>query len=598
MLHDISALDCNWSTGPENQVTYGLPHARAQPRSPITQDGLVSSRKRGLWLVTHSERGTLLRIGGKHPGQDKTGDHWAEGCRAGTPHTGGSVVTSMRVNAKTGVAFAVVLGAITRFADIGVQSYSMDELWELTVIGLPAGEIVGAGDGFPPLFHLIFRGLVVGGFGDMAGRVFSAVVGVAAVWLTARLGRRISPPVGAGAAFAVALAPLLVLLSKEGRAYGLFILLAGLLLLTTWNVLESGGARAWLGYGLVVVLGMYTHYMFALAIASAELVLVWSLRRNRERLREWVFAHAALVVALIPLALIAAPDFALDAANGYSRTVDVFAVGYAGLSLFTGFTLGPSTRALHTMETGAAITSGLPWVIVIGVPAAYLFYRGWRSLSVDWRVRLGVPIVTPLLLLSFFSAVVGVAFRVRYLSWLVIPLAIWLTVGYFRTDGIVRHVAAATLLLVGVVAMVTRVTVDDYLVEDARSAAEFIEEHPETPAVAMTWYMTKPIEYYLGLDTATFLPEDQGEGRFVYHEQLDNRIVPIPSRQDLDPAMAEQAHVFSAAVAVGEEYLFVHSREFHADPDGEYFAVRQATDNLVPVAEYAGITIYRGVRGE
>ncbi|MDJ0952945.1 MAG: glycosyltransferase family 39 protein [Acidimicrobiia bacterium] len=504
----------------------------------------------------------------------------------------------MRFDANKGVALAVLLGAITRFADIGVQSYSMDELWELTVVQLPAGEIVGAGDGFPPLFHLIFRGLVVGGFGDMIGRIFSATLGVLAVWLTARLGARISPAVGVGAAVAVALAPLLVLLSKEGRAYGLFILLAGLLLLATWNVIDSGTMRAWLGYGLVLVLGMYTHYMFALAVASAEGVLLWNLRGDRERMQHWVLAHAAMAVALVPLVLIAAPDFELDAANNYSPTVDISALGYAGLSLFTGFTLGPSTRALHTMDTNDAITSGLPWVILIGIPAGYLFYRGWKGLSEDWRIRLGVPLVTPLLLLTLFSAVVGVAFRVRYLSWLVIPLAIWLAVGYFGTKGTVRHIAAVTLLLVGVIAIVTRATVDDYVVEDARSAAAYIEEHPDTPAVAMVWYMTKPIEYYLGLDSATFLPADEGSGRFVYHEQLDNRLVPLPSRPDADSGMAEQREIFAAAVAVGEEYLFVRSREFHADPDGEYFAIRQATDNLVPVAEYAGITIYRGVRGE
>ena len=61
--------------------------------------------------------------------------------------------------------------------------------------------------------------------------------------------------------------------------------------------------------------------------------------------------------------------------------------------------------------------------------------------------------------------------------------------------------------------------------------------------------------------------------------------------------MVEQSNVFGATVTMGEEYLFIRSREFHADPDGEYFAIREAADGLTPVAAYAGITIYRGVRG-
>lgn len=113
----------------------------------------------------------------------------------------------------------------------------------------------------------------------------------------------------------------------------------------------------------------------------------------------------------------------------------------------------------------------------------------------------------------------------------------------------------------------------------------------------MVWYMTKPIDYYLGLDSATILPEDEGWGRFDYHEQLDNRIVPIPSVREDDPQMVEQNEVFDEAVPIGSEYFFILSREFHADPYGEFFDERATADTLEPVARFAGITIYRGIRG-
>jgi hypothetical protein len=60
--------------------------------------------------------------------------------------------------------------------------------------------------------------------------------------------------------------------------------------------------------------------------------------------------------------------------------------------------------------------------------------------------------------------------------------------------------------------------------------------------------------------------------------------------------MAEQAEVLDTAVPLGQEYLFVRSREFHADVENAYFDERVASDGLEPVAEYAGITIYKGVR--
>jgi hypothetical protein len=186
---------------------------------------------------------------------------------------------------------------------------------------------------------------------------------------------------------------------------------------------------------------------------------------------------------------------------------------------------------------------------------------------------------------------------VRYLSWLVIPLALWLAAGWLHGKGSLRHVAVGLLIMASVIAMVARDTVDDYKVEDARGAAHYVADRPNLPAVAMAWYMTRPIEYYMGLDSATALPAKDGANRFLYHELPNDRIVPLPS---LDPGatdVTEQDRVFDAAVAVGQTYLFIRTREFHADADGVYLEHRTAEDGLEQVAHFAGITIYEGVRG-
>lgn len=504
--------------------------------------------------------------------------------------------TTERSKTTITVVLVVLLGAALRLVSLGSQSYSMDELWELTIVNLPVGEIVGIGDGFPPLFHVIFRGLLVAGVGDMAGRIMSATLGIATVWVTWRLGKRISPAVGIGSAFAVAISPLLVLLSQEGRAYGVFILLAGLLLLATWEVIDNASTRSWVFFSVVATLGLYSHYMFTLALASAEIVLLWNIARDSSW-RRWIVAHAWIAVALIPLLLVAIEDFKLDAANDYSRTVDLSAIGYAGLSLFTGLTLGPSASALHTLPTNDAIRSALPWVLIVGLSATYLGYHGWKAMSKQWRLRLTVPLVVPISLLSIFSAVIGVAFRVRYLSWLVLPLGMWLAIGYVNAKGPIRHFAAGSLVVLASLAMFTRATIDDYRVEDARAAAEYVTENPETPALAMAWYMARPVEYYINPGVATVLPPDLGGGRFGYHDLLENRIVPLPTVEAANATFAEQRRVLDLTVAAGEEYLFIHTREFHADPDGGFFDFLQERDGLVPAAEYAGITIYRGTRG-
>ncbi|MCP4965770.1 MAG: hypothetical protein GY926_11085 [bacterium] len=505
------------------------------------------------------------------------------------------MTTEIRSRTTINVVLIIGLGALLRLVTLGSQSYSMDELWELSIVNLPVGDIVGIGDGFPPLFHIIFRGLLVGGVGDMAGRLMSATLGIVTIWVAWRMGKQISRSVGIATAFAVAISPMLVLLSQEGRAYGLFILLASLLLLATSEALDDGSAGSWVFFGIVATLGLYSHYMFALALVSAEIVLLWNIAR-RSTWRRWIVTHAWMAVALIPLAFVAIEDFWLDVTNDYSRTADLPAIGYAGLSLFTGLTLGPSASALHTMPTGEAVRGALPWIVIIGLAAGYLGYHGWKAMSEQWRFRLAVPLLVPITLLSVFSAVIGVAFRARYLSWLVLPLGMWLAIGYFNAKGTARYVAAGSLVLLASIAIVTRATMDEYRVEDAKAAAEYISSNPDTPTVALVWYMARPVEYYINPEVATVLPPDVDDGRFAYHDLLENRIVPIPTIEPTDSTFAEQRRVLDVTVAAGEEYLFIHTREFHGDPGDTFFEFLQDRDGLVPAAEFAGITIYRGTR--
>ena len=55
------------------------------------------------------------------------------------------MATEIRSKTKTTttVALVVLMGAALRLVSLGSQSYSMDELWELTIVNLPVGEIIG-----------------------------------------------------------------------------------------------------------------------------------------------------------------------------------------------------------------------------------------------------------------------------------------------------------------------------------------------------------------------------------------------------------------------------------------------------------------------
>ncbi len=101
------------------------------------------------------------------------------------------------------------MAATVRLVGIGQQSFSFDEIHELRIAHAGVADILTFGDGFPPLYNLLVHFLLP--MGDLAGRVLSALLGVATVGVTWVWARRIAGVrVGTYAASIVALSPVAV----------------------------------------------------------------------------------------------------------------------------------------------------------------------------------------------------------------------------------------------------------------------------------------------------------------------------------------------------------------------------------------------------
>ena len=163
--------------------------------------------------------------------------------------------------------------AAVRFIFIGSPSLSMDEVSELRIAHAGLGDVVSIGDGFPPLYHLILHAIVWAG--DLAARYLSACFGlatVAVVWLWAR--RAFGSQLAYWVAGLISLSPLAVHLSREGRAYSLFLFLASVSVWALWRALDDPTRSSWIIWGAVCAAGMYTHYMFTVVIVAGLAVAV------------------------------------------------------------------------------------------------------------------------------------------------------------------------------------------------------------------------------------------------------------------------------------------------------------------------------------
>lgn len=186
-----------------------------------------------------------------------------------------------------GLVLAILVGTALRLAHIG------DSLWYDEIAGLLGysihGPLVVAGNYFSQANHpfsqiLIWASTALFGVFEATLRLPSLLAGVGAVpaiWLLGRAAR------GAGfgllAAIVLALAPVAVLASSDGRGYSLTILLATIATWLLLRVLAEPRRRLVAAYAIVAALLAWSHLAAACVVVGHAAVLLPLLRRPGAR---------------------------------------------------------------------------------------------------------------------------------------------------------------------------------------------------------------------------------------------------------------------------------------------------------------------------
>ncbi len=212
------------------------------------------------------------------------------------------------------------LALFLRVNDLARQSLWADEGNSVVLAGRSFGEIAQAAalDIHPPLYYwLLSLWTRLFGTSEVAVRSLSVVLGVATVWLVYLLGRRLFGQVaGLVAAFLLAISPLHVFYSQEARMYALLAFWAALLMLGFVQMLQDEmadmknlprelpllGTTAGFVYAIAGIGGLYTHYLFPIMLALANLIYViwlavtWRTPYRRLRITRWLFLQLVIVV--------------------------------------------------------------------------------------------------------------------------------------------------------------------------------------------------------------------------------------------------------------------------------------------------------------
>ena len=178
---------------------------------------------------------------------------------------------------------AVLVFAVLGFANLH-QAIWYDEAYSAYLVKGDFGQIweMTSIDVHPPFYYFCLKvWSQIFGRSDLALRsmgVCFAALGIvlAYIWLRRKFGQKAATL----ATFALCLSPLLIRYSQEMRMYGVvFAIVMGATLVLD-IALKQKSKLAWLGYGLLICLGMYTHYFTALAWLAQFGFIAWYFWKN------------------------------------------------------------------------------------------------------------------------------------------------------------------------------------------------------------------------------------------------------------------------------------------------------------------------------
>jgi len=419
-----------------------------------------------------------------------------------------AVVTAVRSRSRTFwiVAGLTVLAAALRFATLGLQSYHHDEIVTASRILRDgfwhAMDAVGFSESAPPLYYaLAWLWTQVTGTGEAGLRSVSALAGVATVPLAYLLGAELSSRrAGIVAAALVAVNPMLLWYSQEGRAYALFVLFTALSLLYFVRALDRGRRRDSVAWGIASALALATHYFAAFPIAAEAL---WLLRRRGKAPGGafpglWIAGAAGLLLA---------PLVVHQASFAHAEWISNLSVGHRLWETGLTFALG---------ETGDIVAQAEhPLLLIVpGLAALAALWLAFARGEPGERRAAGIPLA-----LAAVTVVVPLAVGLldsskdyvlaRNLLPALVPLLVALAVGCTlrgarRGGQVLAGVLVAYSLGFSIWASVSPALQRP----DWHSVAAAIGE-PTTPRAMVTWTLGEAsLRYYLSTGSVQVHPSE------------------------------------------------------------------------------------------
>lgn len=355
----------------------------------------------------------------------------------------------------------ITLGNITRW------SIWFDEAFGIYLIRFSYPEVAQytATDVHPPLYYWLFKAWQsLFGSSELALRSLSLVGILVAIGLVFGLVRRRFGRLAAGLGLGMmAILPLMIRYGEEARMYGLAMAIVAAATVLLVRLTEKPSTKGYAAYGLLLALGMWTHYFTAVMWLAHWVWRWWLVRAGSAKrtakafwTKQWIMAHVVAMAAYAPwLAIMIKQVTSLQGGGFWIGPVSADtpfnfltnmvlyrqngeATGWLGLGMLVLLVLGTLVvvRALRTLS-GVKKQQYMLLVIMSLAPMAWLLLLSMPPLRSVFIERYLLPSM------PFWAATLGVALSLawqrsrppisRRLAWMVIGLY-----GVLSLSGIVH----------------------------------------------------------------------------------------------------------------------------------------------------------------
>ena len=443
------------------------------------------------------------------------------------------------------LAGLTALAALLRFATLGVQSYHHDEV--VTAIRILPGsfwhamEAVGSSESTPPLYYaLAWIWTQATGTAEFGLRSLSALAGVASVPVAYLIGAELrGRRAGLATAALVAVNPMLLWYSQEGRAYALLALFCALSLLYCLRALRHGGPRNLVLWGLFSALALATHY-FAFFPILAEAVLLGRRRGRASLAGLWIVVGACAL--LVPLE-------SHQMASGHAGWITNLSLGRRAWEVAATFLSGETGDIIGQPERPALAL--VPLALCLAA-LALLALRCDRAERRAARVPLIVGVATVAIPIALALLAPSKDFVLaRNLLPGLIPLLAVVAIAVAAPSARRLGTIVGAALFAYLLGFCVWVSVSPDLQRPNWDSVASRLGEPSAPRATVTWTIGEaPLRYYLA-NGAMQVRGPEGYDWLVHElDFVSQGSVPPPARRLLGPGFREAGHEYAGSLLI------------------------------------------------